>query len=178
MAKESFFKKHKKQVIITAVALIVGIILFIVWRAHQKSAAAAAQNANPYAGAVTTVTPQTAGYGGEYGNGYAAANNLGQLSDQLQGLNGQIAALQSQSTTPANSGSSDNGSVQTNPTVTGPPPNIKGDTYAQAQSALAGTGYTIGSVSENYQNINPNQAGSLPIVSYTPHGSSINVGLQ
>lgn len=178
MAKESFFKKHKKQVIISAVALVVAIILFIIWRAHQKSAAAASANANPYAGAVTTVTPQTAGYGGEYGNGYAGANNLGQLSDQLQGLNSQIAALQSQASTPANSGSSSNGSVSTTPTITGPPPNLNGDTYQQAQNALQGTGYSLGTVSENYQNINPNQAGNTPIVSYTPHGSTINVGLK
>lgn len=58
-------------------------------------------------------------------------------------------------------------------------PNLNGMTVAQANAALAGTGYRITGISAAGQQVPASQAGSDPIVSYTPYpDGTVRVGLQ
>lgn len=59
-------------------------------------------------------------------------------------------------------------------------PNIRGMTFSQAITALQNAGYGISSASYNSQNITQAQAAQFAnsrVVSYTPHGNTVSIGL-
>jgi hypothetical protein len=180
------------------IAAVAGGTVFILWRNHEKSAAAA-QTAATSATATTTQCEDANGNPVDC-NSLLAVNSEGQgeyeqLTSQLQGISGQQAALAStigqlngQTSTTTTTGSTTaaapaNFSLPAG-TPTGSAPTTAsygGQSLGQVLSALQANGYGVSSVSYAGQPVpasSISQYYSTPVYSVTTSGNTVAIGLQ